>query len=328
VPAPQDSELPNQNNPAYSDLNANGAWYNVPDQGYVWSPYEASNPDWDPYGVGYWMYTPGPGYVWISGYSWGYTPYQCGYWNWYNTFGWGWSPGACQTWWNAGGGAGWYFNVRNPPRWYRLPVRPGPPRPRDPNPKRILHRVGPQPIIPVTREPQHGAPPTLPPRDRSTPVLLGGKTVEPLRPVGRPIYRPQPVGSRPGYTVTGNGFASSGDGRQDYVRPAGNGGNARPVTVYGSTPVTRPVFRAPNENPRPVQMPGGDHQLPRVITPAPPPPISVPRPAPSAPNPSSHAMPAAPHSVSSGGGSGHVSPPSGGGGGGHSAPAPAPSSHK
>ncbi len=38
--------------PAWNDLDANGNWYNVPDQGYVWSPYEAANADFDPYGYG------------------------------------------------------------------------------------------------------------------------------------------------------------------------------------------------------------------------------------------------------------------------------------
>jgi hypothetical protein len=327
-PAPPDNELPNQNDPAWSDLNANGAWYNVPDQGYVWSPYEASNPDWDPYGMGNWMYTPGPGYVWVSGYSWGYMPYQCGNWNWYNTFGWGWAPGPCQAFWTAGGGAGWYFNVRNPPRWYRLPVRPGPPHPRDPNPKRILHAIGPQPIIPVIREPQHGSPRTLPPRDRATPVLLGGKTVEPLRPVGRPVYRPQPGAGRPGYTVTGGGLAPAGGGRQDYVRQPGNGGSSAPVPVYRPAPIARPAPGGSNDGARPMPTPGGGNQLPRIITPAPPPPHVEPHPIP-APSPGSHAIPAAPRPVSSGGGGGggRVSAPSGGGGG-HSAPAPSSSSHK
>jgi hypothetical protein len=31
-----------------------------------------------PYGNGYWMWTPRFGYIWVSGYSWGYMPYQCG----------------------------------------------------------------------------------------------------------------------------------------------------------------------------------------------------------------------------------------------------------
>ena len=30
--------VPNSNNPAWGDLDANGNWYNVPGEGYVWSP--------------------------------------------------------------------------------------------------------------------------------------------------------------------------------------------------------------------------------------------------------------------------------------------------
>jgi ferric-dicitrate binding protein FerR (iron transport regulator) len=98
--APNESQ-----NPAWNDLDANGNWYNVPGQGYVWSPYDASNAGWDPYGYGNWMYTPGYGYIWASGYSWGYLPYQCGMWNYYNGFGWGWAPGSggCQPGWGGGG---------------------------------------------------------------------------------------------------------------------------------------------------------------------------------------------------------------------------------
>ncbi len=52
------NDQPDSNNPAWSDLDANGNWYNVPDQGYVWSPNEAATQGWDPYGNGYWMSTP------------------------------------------------------------------------------------------------------------------------------------------------------------------------------------------------------------------------------------------------------------------------------
>ena len=83
----------NAPNPAWNDLDANGNWYNVPGQGYIWSPYEASDAGWDPYGNGNWMWTPGYGYIFVSGYPWGYMPYQCGMWNYYDGFGWGWAPG-------------------------------------------------------------------------------------------------------------------------------------------------------------------------------------------------------------------------------------------
>ena len=110
-------------NPAWNDLDANGNWYNVPGQGNVWSPYDASDPGWDPYGSGYWMWTPQYGYGWVSGYSWGYLPYQCGNWNFYDNFGWGWAPGmgGCAPWW----GAGFYgLNIGLMPGGYRPPIHP------------------------------------------------------------------------------------------------------------------------------------------------------------------------------------------------------------
>ena len=41
---PATEDLPDSKNPAWGDLDANGNWYDVPDQGYVWSPNEATNP--------------------------------------------------------------------------------------------------------------------------------------------------------------------------------------------------------------------------------------------------------------------------------------------
>ena len=84
---PATSGVPNNNNPAWSDLDANGNWYNVPGQGYVWSPYEASNAGWDPYGCGSWMSMPSYGYSWISCEPWGFMPYASGIWNYYDGFG-------------------------------------------------------------------------------------------------------------------------------------------------------------------------------------------------------------------------------------------------
>ena len=98
------ANLGESQNPAWNDLDANGNWYDVPGQGYVWSPYEAANAGFDPYGNGNWMWTPGYGYFWVSGYPWGYMPYQCGAWNFYDGFGWGWAPGmgGCSPWWGGG----------------------------------------------------------------------------------------------------------------------------------------------------------------------------------------------------------------------------------
>ena len=116
----------------WSDLDYYGNWYNVPGYGNVWSPY-GMTANWDPYGSGYWGFYQGPGYVWVSGYPWGWTPYRCGNWNYFNSYGWGWSPGGC-------GGGGWGFGgpgdygsggvfIGTPPRNYRLPQRPTRPHP-------------------------------------------------------------------------------------------------------------------------------------------------------------------------------------------------------
>ena len=164
--------------PAWNDLDAGGNWYNVPGQGYIWSPYEAANAGWDPYGVGSWMWMPGYGYIWTSGYPWGFMPYQCGLWNYYNGFGWGWSPGmnigwtpamgigSCRPWW---GGGRYGVNIGAAPYGY-LPIQ----RP-------ILRgRLGHNPLVPVNRlasVPGGG----LPARTRNTPVQIAGYTVQPLR---------------------------------------------------------------------------------------------------------------------------------------------------
>ena len=167
------------NNPAWGDLDANGSWYNVPDQGYVWSPYDASNPGFDPYGNGNWIWSPGFGYTWASAYSWGYLPYQCGAWNYYGGFGWGWAPGmgGCSPWW----GLGYYGGPRIgfAPGWYRpihRPIGPGGP----------IRSGRAFPVIAVNRHPQvlTGG---LPARNANVPVSINGRTVTALRP--RPRHR-------------------------------------------------------------------------------------------------------------------------------------------
>lgn len=127
----------------WADLDANGTWYNVPGQGQVWQPQVAvEDAGFDPYGFGAWMWYPTSGYVWASGYSWGWTPYRCGSWNYFNAFGWGWTPAA------GCGGLGWRFwgtgrqvNVGYGPSGYRVPVVPRP-------------RPGPiHPIVPTRLDP-------------------------------------------------------------------------------------------------------------------------------------------------------------------------------
>ncbi len=108
----------------WSDLDANGSWYNVPGQGQVWQPTGGDSADFDPYGNGSWLWYPNSGYLWASSYSWGWTPFRCGGWSYWNTFGWGWSPNAgCGLagfsgygGYGYGGGYGGYVNIVLPPR--------------------------------------------------------------------------------------------------------------------------------------------------------------------------------------------------------------------
>jgi len=174
-------------NPAWNDLDANGNWYNVPGQGNVWSPYEAANGGWDPYGNGDWGYSPGFGYTWISASPWGYLPYQCGMWNWYQSFGWGWAPGmgGCNPWWFGGG----YFgpNIGIGRGGYRPPLRPHPPR----------HPFGGAGLIAVNRRPSPVIG-NLPARDRSGVVTIAGHSVVPMH----------PLSSRPQYDHSASGFVN------------------------------------------------------------------------------------------------------------------------
>jgi len=217
-------------NPAWNNLDANGSWYNVPGQGQVWSPFEASNGSFDPYGNGYWMWTPRFGYIWVSGYSWGYLPFQCGMWNYYDNFGWGWMPGmgigmGFGGLGGCGGGFGMAFygrpNIGRSPGGYRIINRPIP-----------RHPVGigqGNSIIAINRRPG-GSNTLLPSRDRGTPVAIGGYTVQPARAISpRPVY------------ARGGGYQAPGNSN---VRPVGNsphtfGGNTAPARGGYTAPVAR-----------------------------------------------------------------------------------------
>jgi len=213
------------NSPAWNDLDANGNWYNVPGEGNIWSPYEAANPGWDPYGYGNWMNQPGFGYMWISGYPWGYLPYQCGVWNWYDSFGWGWAPGigSCNTWWNGGGGFYRGPNIGRVFVGYRPPMRPHPPR----------HPFGGRGLIPVNRQ-FKGPAVTLPSRDRNTAVQIAGRTVQPFRPLSA---RPQYDHSASGFvnrTVVVNGSALPANGQGRVQGPVFGGNRPGVAPVYGA----------------------------------------------------------------------------------------------
>jgi hypothetical protein len=283
------ANLGDSQNPAWNDLDADGNWYNVPSQGYVWSPNEAANADFDPYGNGDWMWTPGYGYLWISGYPWGYLPYQCGAWNFYDGFGWGWAPGlgGCRPWWGLGfyGGP----NYGHVPNGYHPIPRPILPR----------HPINARPValIPVRRSPVIVST-TFQARNRTTPVTIAGSTVVALRPAPtRPVYGNPPA------TAGGN------QPQRGSYQP-GNQGTPQP-----NPPATtnRPGY---NLNRPAVQQPG---ELNRTAEPTPEPTY---RPAPPAQAPAPHGSSNGGSEYhpsgggSSGGGSSHPSGGSSGGGGG------------
>ncbi len=277
----------NSNNPAWNDLDANGNWYNVPDEGYVWSPYDAADEDFDPYGNGSWIYSPGYGYTWASAYSWGYMPFQCGAWNFYGGFGWGWAPGAggCSPWW----GAGYYGGPRygHMPFGYR-PVR-RPISPHRPYPGRPI------PMIAVNRR-NRVITAGLPPRDRSAAVAINGHTLEALRPEHtRQAYEHAAFGNRPA--------TEAPEGARIFPAPARPGYTPEPQHSSGFVSASgRTYTPAPSSGARSIPAP--------VHTYAPPA-------SHSASGGSYHPSSGGGGFHSSGGGGGGASHSGGGGGGGH-----------
>lgn len=313
--------------PAWNDLDANGNWYDVPGQGYVWSPYDAANADFDPYGNGSWMWTPGFGYTWASGYPWGYLPFQCGMWNFYTGFGWGWAPGmgGCMPWW----GAGYYRgpNVGYMPPGYRVVARPLEPR-------HPLHGRPLEPIIVANRNQPLN--PGLPPRNRNTMATIGGRSVMPITTLaahGGAIHPPQTswmsnhgqagiAGARP---VTGSpGFSRPGYTRMPPANGFGPGiGHGEIFPGAGGSRETQ--NHTPQQPNRTYTQPGRSYSPPPVHN-SPPAPHYTPPPAyhpPSAPSgggfhgggaPSGGGGGGGPHGGGGGGGGGSHA---GGGGGGH-----------
>ena len=192
----------------WSDLDANGSWYDVPGHGQVWQPDVAAPPEdaeasadtdaanqdpadgsgFDPYGYGSWAWTPA-GYSWASGYGWGWLPYRCGQWNYYDGFGWGWSPSPfCGVYGFGGYGYGGYgYNLGHVPGGYKRPHRPVP---------------GPGPIHPILRG-RGGQPPSEPLHRPAGDRLIAGDAVRRIEPVGSAF-------------VAGGGSAIGGGLRRDY----------------------------------------------------------------------------------------------------------------
>ena len=73
------------------DLDAYGAWTQVPGYGPVWYPRVAAT--WAPYSYGRWCWIDGYGWTWVDYDPWGWAPFHYGRWFWRAGFGWGWWPG-------------------------------------------------------------------------------------------------------------------------------------------------------------------------------------------------------------------------------------------
>jgi hypothetical protein len=221
------ADVPNSNAPAWNDLDNYGNWYNLPGRGNIWAPYEGSTAGWDPWGNGHWLWTPRFSYIWVSGDPWGYMPFACGVWDYYDSFGWGWMPGNCNPWWGGGAWVSTYYGGGydgGGPRGFRFPHRPriGPPGGHGFLPGGGGNRPL-QPILTINRRPASGAVPGEF-RQHGVPVTIGGVMVQPMRPL------PQ----RPQYDHTTGGAVRAQSPAWGSYRTPSMGGNAG--AVHSSSP--------------------------------------------------------------------------------------------
>ena len=91
------------------ELDAHGAWIDVPQLGRVWRP--RVREDWAPFRSGQWRWNDQAGYVWVSSESWGWLPYHYGRWT-RVAAGWVWAPDAAfhagdVYWLRSGNLTGW-----------------------------------------------------------------------------------------------------------------------------------------------------------------------------------------------------------------------------
>jgi hypothetical protein len=263
------------NEPGWDDLDANGDWYPVEGYGNVWVPNNTPE-GWDPYGNGYWADYPGWGYTWISGYSWGWLPYHCGAWNYWDRMGWGWVPGQCGLGWHPG------VTIWNAPRGWRQPPRPipsghiGPPS----GGKRLI-AVNRGPALPDRGVTNH----------HTQPVRIDGQRLDPL-----PVLENPARSGVLSYRGTGDGVRTAPAGRSYGFTGEGGNGVQPPIQAApgdapdGSRPPaiapTRPVFRSAPPRTTPssprISPPSAPRVAPqpRIYSPPPAPRMSSPPPAP------------------------------------------------
>jgi hypothetical protein len=284
----------------WSDLDANGNWYDVPGQGQVWQPQAAvDDSGFDPYGNGAWVWYPGTGYTWASGYAWGWTPYRCGNWSYYGGFGWGWLPGA------GCGGLGWGFLGGGRP----VNIVLGPTGYRPIHVPTVIGRPV-RPVLPVGVTTAVSRP-IARPGGQPGPRQIGGVTATPIRPVrvgpipgtstaGSTLRRDFPVDTTSHAPVLGLASTSptvvhTNSGFRPASQPAPATGQRGTTThpAYGvpASPAIQPARPAEGVRAQPYSQPTG-----RPAQPAQSAPRSMPAPSrPSySPPPASHSAPA-PH---------------------------------
>ncbi|HEV2647522.1 MAG TPA: DUF6600 domain-containing protein [Acidobacteriaceae bacterium] len=239
----------------WSDLDANGTWYNVPGEGPVWQPQDAgTDPDFDPYGNGAWVFYPSTGYIWTSSYRWGWTPYRCGAWSYYNGFGWGWAPGSScgRRGWDFGdSGGGVFIDINRIPRGYRpirIPTRPHP---------------GPlPPILPV--HPWHNTDGVLTAKHRG-PLTINGQALTRIEP-----RHPEPFAPGMGSALRRDFPVDPATHNRVFGRPA-----TPPVAQH-----TPPQHQLDIAQPNSPQRPRPEHGASNYPTPNPPQPASTNNPEP------------------------------------------------
>ena len=236
----------------WSDLDANGTWYDVPGQGPVWQPQPAVDDSaFDPYGYGSWVDYPGVGYLWASGYGWGWTPYRCGNWSYFGGFGWGWAPGA------GCGGFGWGFigggvpvNILAYPVGYR-PIRVPPPGHGPQRPLVQVHTYLPSRPSPTARPVQYG---------QRQIAGVAASAIAPVHnnpnfggvPTGASLRRDYPVDSQTRTPVMG----LAGTRPAVVYSPGAQPGASRPARGLAPVPAPRPATSY-SEPSRPAETPGG-----------------------------------------------------------------------
>jgi hypothetical protein len=136
-PPPPQAAQPPQTPPTEASFDQQlapyGHWVTTPDYGRVWVPdAESSQPDWQPYTQGHWVYT-SYGWSFVPDQPWGWVVFHYGRWGWAPALGWYWVPGfvwapAWVSWRYSNGHIAWapfaprgYRYGRNWPGWVAVP---------------------------------------------------------------------------------------------------------------------------------------------------------------------------------------------------------------